>query len=354
MNRAALEERYTSAGATLVDHVGTRTPRDFGNFAAEYVAIRQGATLLDMGWYNMLRVSGSERVDFLQNMLSNDVESLSEGDGTHSAALSFRGQMLADMVVLYERDSLLLVVDGGRGQNLLRHLNRYLVADDAQIDDISADTGMIALAGPSAESILEAMNWPRPKELWQHACADDQIRIIRLRLTRHFGWGIIAERGELPSIWDRAESAGATPAGLDALNAARVEDGLPWHGVDATDANFPMEVGLEETISRDKGCYLGQETIARILHQGHVSKKLVGVLIEGDRVPDCPSDILRDGKVVGTLTSAVRSPALGQIAGLAVVHTQVSQVGEPLPIVSARGPVAGLVAQLPLVSDPTL
>src|SRR5262249_30803568 len=140
---------------------------------------------------------------------------------------------------------------------------------------------------------------------------------------------------------------GAQPVGMAALNTRRIEAGIPWYGVDMDESHIVLEAGLEHAISTTKGCYIGQETVARIIFRGHVNKKLTGLTLQGSTAPPAKSRVLRDGKPVGVVTSAVVSPTLHRPVALGYIHRDFLQPGTPVEIETGAGTQPAEVAVLP-------
>lgn len=350
VSREALQTIFDAAGAQVIAWAGARTPAHFGDPAGEYRALREGTGLLDLSWHAVLEMTGPDRVQFLNGMLSNDVRDLGSAGGCFASALTVHGKMVATVVVLSFDSRYLLVTNADRTAALAAHLDQYLIADDVVIADRAGDLSFLAVSGPNAVTLVERMGWPAPRDPWSHASAAGDIEIIRWPLTDEPSWAILVARDRLAPLWKSLVSAGAKPVGLDALNTARIEAGIPWYGVDATEESFPLETGLDDTISTTKGCYLGQETIIRILHRGHVNRTLFGLILDGDTVPPTGSEVIREEKTIGTITSAARSPRLGRVIAMAVLRVHGLEPGTKVQVLTATGPVEATIAELPFAS----
>jgi len=216
-----------------------------------------------------------------------------------------------------------------------------------ELGDLSTEYGLVALVGPDARHMLDVLRLPAPEELWSHRVADGGARVVRMRLAAAPGWGILGRHDALAAPWARAVDAGATPVGVEALNVARIEAGIPWYGQDASEETFPLEVNLGDTISTTKGCYLGQETIVRILHRGHLNRRLFGLVLEATEPPPEGSEVTREGAAIGTLTSAAHSPGMGRAIGLALLRLRAAAPGMTVEIVAPGGAVRAVVTELP-------
>lgn len=353
MSIEGLECVHAARGAHLVEWCGARVPGHYGDWRAEYRAVRENAGLIDLTWYGVLELTGPDRVVFLNGMVSNEVRNLGATGGCHASLLTVHGKVVADVVALGLEERILLLVARGLTGTVAENLNKYLVADEVEIADRSAELGLLGASGPNAGDLLAGQGWPVPSALWHHAAVPElPLRLVRMNLTGEPSWGILGERSLLPEIWETIIVAGALPVGVEALNVLRIEAGIPWHGVDATEDDFPLETRLEDTISTTKGCYLGQETIIRIFRRGHVNRRMVGLVLEGRNVPPHGCEVLKDGQAVGKVTSAAWSPARERVIALAVVRVRAAESGATLQVALPDGLMNAVVTDLPFVGKP--
>ncbi len=348
---SSLAALHEASGARMTERHGSRTPADFGDSAAEYDAIRGSAALLDLPWVGVLEFVGPDTAEFLNNMIGADVRDLGEGSGCRSAILTVQGKLVGDTVVLGSPEKMVMLVDANRTSVVAEHLDRFLIADDVEIREHAATHGVIAVSGPEGPRVLSAAGLPASESLWEH---EDRggVTVARIRLSGEPAWALVAEVGALEGIWRDIAAAGAVPAGVEALDVARIESGLAAYGFEADEDRIPLEVGLEETVSTDKGCYLGQETIARVLHRGHVNRALFGLMIDGDSVPRTPCDVFVGDKDAGVLTSSAFSRLLGKVVGLGVLRTKRAAPGVRVSLDMPEGPCEAEVAELPFVDGP--
>lgn len=349
MFEGALLEVHRAHHVQLTAWAGVEVPTHFADPQGEYEALRGDVGLLDLSWLGTVEFTGLDRVQFLNGMLSNDVRNLGATGGCHTSVLTVHGKMVASAVILSFEDRVLLIANADRVQAVAEHLDRFLIADEVEIRNCSDELGLLGLCGPNTLAFLERMGWPAPDTLWSHVKADEDGEIVRWKLTGQPSWVILAGRAHMRRMWDSLASAGATPVGFDALNAMRIEAGIPWYGAEATEEPFPLETGFDDTISATKGCYLGQETITRILHRGHVNRKLYGLVVEGNTVPPAGSEVLKDGKAIGWITSAVRSPRMGKAVAMAVLRLRGLEPGTRAEISSPTGQLDAAIAELPFV-----
>jgi glycine cleavage system T protein len=319
---------HQSNSAQFVERDGWLLPAQFSDSATEYAAVRSAVGFIDLAHRGLLQLTGPDRVSFLQGMVSNDVKALKPGAGQYATVLNQQGKVLGDTRVLCSDNSLYLELWEIIKEKITEHLNQYLVADEVEIADRTDEYGMISLQGPQAEDCLRRIVGPSdlPGVSMAHRMVkinDAQVCVVRATSTGETGFDLIIPRSNLLSVAQQLTEAGKEFSGAwigeEAHNVLRVEAGIPRYGIDFTEENLLLEVGLDHAVSFTKGCYLGQEVVERIRSRGHVNKKLVGLTFEG-REPASRGDVLFADKPVGTITSSVDSPALGKSIALGYVH----------------------------------
>jgi folate-binding protein YgfZ len=360
--RSPLEAAHAGAGASFREQDGYVVPASFGDAAAEYEAVRGGgAGLFDLSARGRVEVSGGEAVQFLNGMLTNDVARLEEGAWMHAAFPNPQGRLLASARVLRDGGGRFLFdTEPATYATLLKTLERFTLAGDFRVRDLTRETALVSLQGARAAEVLGAVLGDEAARLARGRVAaaaaewgDETLRVIRATHTSEDGFDVLVDAGKAGRLWDALVAAGARPAGFDALEVLRVEAGLPRYGVDASDANVVLEVVDEaEAVSYTKGCYAGQEIIARIHWRGHVAKRLTGVILDRDAEPPAEAR-LRDcagGREAGRITSAVYSPRLRRRVALALVKYDFLAPGTELKVFAGDAEVcAAHTAELPLV-----
>ena len=351
-----LHAEHATAHARLVEVDGWSVPADFGDVAAEYPALRQGAGLLDLSFRGKLRLAGPDRAAFLHNMLTNDILALRPGHGCHAAKLTVQGKMQAALHVLCLEDALLGDVEPGPADELRAALLRHLVMENAKLEDVTERWALFAVQGSQSPSALARLGVrvETLREELQHteaSIAGTPLRVVRSDHCGEGGFDVWVPAQDAPSLWRKMLAVGDLhPVGLQALDARRIEAGIPWHGSEITPDYLPLEVGLEAGwISYSKGCYLGQETLSRLHHLGHVNRYLRGLLPEAGEVPRSGTPLWGGDKRVGTVTSATLSPSLGVPVALGYVHRDFASPGTPLELEEPTGRRGARVADLPFV-----
>ena len=329
------------------------------SLSAEYEAVRGGgAGLFDLSARGRVEVSGAEAVQFLNGMLTNDVAGLEEGAWMHAAFPNPQGRLVASARVLRRGGAFLFDTEAATYPVVLRHLERFTLAGDFRVRDLTAETALLSAPGARAAEFVgaalgaEAAATARGR-VTPAPFGGAEVTVIRATHTSEDGFDMFVRAADAEPLRGALVAAGARPAGQEALEVLRVEAGVPRYGVDASDANVVLEVVDEaEAVSYTKGCYAGQEIIARIHWRGHVAKRLAGVIFDRDAEP--PSDArLRDcaqGREAGRITSSVFSPRLRRRVALALVKYDFLAPGTELKVFSGDAEVcAAHVAELPLV-----
>jgi folate-binding protein YgfZ len=337
-----LSTAHSAADARLSERRGQMVADSYGDPAGEYAAAHESAALVDLALRGVLEASGPQRQKFLQGMLSHDVAGRQPGEGVLAALMSAKGGVQALLRVLVEKDVVLLEADLDRIDFLHRTLEHHRVA--APVRFAVRPTTVLALLGPACARVLAALGVDSPPESpeahRQVAIAGHPVRLVRASDLPGDGFVLHVAPESAADVWAALHTAGARPAGHDALDTWRVEAVRPWYGSDVTEENLLHETGLvAERHSPAKGCYVGQEVVARLeARGGHVNKALRGLRLSA---PATAGAAVRVGeREVGRVTTAAVSPRLGPIA-LAYVHrgqfapgTAVEVDGAPATVVT--------------------
>lgn len=302
---------------------------------ADYESLTTGAGYVTLDAQTLAEVSGTDRAAFLHNLCTNDIRKLTPGAGCEAFFTNVQGKILAFVNVYCGEESLIIESVPGQADTLLPHLDRYLIREDVQLHDRTNEWAAMIVAGDQvAESLASILDKELPTTAWQHitvGVAEQTVSIARWPAPNAPMWLLRCERGAEEMVQHALRQCGVATCGQDARDVLRVEGGQPLYGRDITDANLPQEVDRDATaISFIKGCYLGQETVARIDALGHVNKILRGVRVEGDVIPAAGTALTVNDKEVGRVTSAVFSPKLGAPLALAFVRRGHEAVGTRL------------------------
>ncbi len=347
-----LADLHRELGARLTERRGAIVPTHYGSLADEVDLLREGCGLVDRSSVDRLVMSGPDRERFLSGMVTCEVRGLGDGGGTYGFFTTRKGGVLSDFVLLALPERFLLELPPGRAEAVAGHLRTYILADRVEVERV-ADPVPLAVVGPEAKRLLRDLleeAFPAAAEArWGHGDATLAGVTVRLASRPHLGvdaWTVWAPADGAEAVARALLDAGARPAGRDALDAVRIEAGIPLWGEDYDETNLPQEVGPDEALNFTKGCYLGQEVVARIHYRGGVNRRLVGLEFDGDEPPAKGTELLLEGRPVGAVGSVTISPILEGPIGLAVVHKKAAEPGTRLDV---AGDGEAEVAELPFV-----
>jgi folate-binding protein YgfZ len=309
------------------------------DLAAEYEAALDGVGLADLAERDVLVASGPNRQGFLQGMLSHDVEACAAGQGCRATLMNARGRVRFLLRVLVEGNAVRLETDAAGLPSLRQALELYRVAAPVRFEH--EPTRVLGLLGLEASALLGRMGIAAPTSPEAHARAElagQEVVVARAGDLPGGGFVLHASPEHAPRAWKALAEAGARPVGREALDARRVEDLRPWYGFDITEENLLHETGLlDELRSTTKGCYVGQEVVARLdARGGHVNKALRRLRLSAPTAPGSP--VLAEEKEVGRITTPATSPRYGPIA-LGWVHRSHFDPGQELSVAGAPATV---------------
>jgi folate-binding protein YgfZ len=313
----------------------------------EYTAAREGSAVADIAGRGILAVTGPQRIKFLHNIVSNDLQSRGPGQGTLAAVMDVKGRLLVLLRALVTEDAVLLEMPADRLDVIEPLLVHYKVA--APVRFARREAAVLGLLGPGAAETLARAGATVPADAAREShltavIGGASVRIIRASDLPAGGWAVHAAPADAAAVKESLIANGVVPIAEETLDTLRVEDGRPWYGRDVTEENLLHETGLvAEYHSPSKGCYVGQEVIARLEARGaNVNKMLRGLRLAA---PAARSAVVRaEGKDVGVVTTSGVSPRLGPIA-MAFVHRSRNEVGSTVEVDGQNA----VVAALPLV-----
>lgn len=322
-----------------------------------YIAARSDAALIDFSAYGRIGVMGTDRVSYLQGLLTNDIEALRVGEGCYTAYLTPQGRMIADMRVIDLGQELMLDVHPSVTSMLVDRLQEFVFTEDVQIEDRTLTLGAFGLHGPAAVGLAarvlepdagagQTLTWDRvltaaPEHHHRVArFANAPVIVVRSHEIGEVGIALYAAAAIMPALKDALLQGGAVPLDMSTFDLLRIEFGRPVFPADLDTDTIPLEAGIEDrAISHSKGCYVGQEVIIRVLHrgQGRVARRLVGLVFETGETPPGPGTLLttrtdgeEEGAAVGSITSSGYSPSLNRGIALAYVKRELAEHGTKL------------------------
>jgi tRNA-modifying protein YgfZ len=285
--------------------------------AEEHRVLIEGCGVLDRSERGKLALTGADRKTFLQGQVTNDVEGLEPGTGCYAAFLTHKGKMQGDLRILDAGAELLLDTERATLQGLFTMIRRYKLGSDVELHKRTLERGLLSLVGPAARRVAGAPDLPSV----EHAHAEASVAGAPVRLiATDIGVDVLCLAQDTDRVRAALEAGGAQPFSEESVETVRVEGGRPRYGLDLGEDTIPQEAGLNDrAVSFTKGCYVGQETVARLFYKGKPNRHLRGLRLTA---PAATGDELHLGeKIVGRLGTVVTSPALGVIA-LAVVRRE--------------------------------
>ena len=358
----SLHELHHGLGARFAELNGAEIVADYGDWPAEHAALRAGAGVIDLSFRSRICLTGADRARFLHGQVTNDVKKLRAGEGCYAAVTTAKGKMESDLNIFALADELLLDFEPGLTEKISARLEKFIVADDVQIVDVAPHYGLLSVQGPKAEDVVRSLNlFPEipAKLLASMKISDATLGEIYLANNPRLGtsgFDLFVPDNSLGAVADKliaaAKQIGGRATGWTALEAARIEAGIPRFGADMDETNIPLECGIESrAITYTKGCYIGQEVINRIHSIGHVNRELRGLRLADDLkvLPARGDKLFFNGKEVGHVTSVVKSPSLNANVALGYVRREANQIGNELTLRTAVGESLAKIVELPFV-----
>jgi folate-binding protein YgfZ len=367
--KSPLDETHTRLGAQMSVRDGWSIPANYGDTLLEYAAVREsGAGLTDLSPRGRILVSGSEAVQFLNGLITNDMKTLAEGRWMPAAFPNVQGRLIASVRVIRLRDegagrnvspTFLIDTEAATRDLVLKTIERFTLAGDFQVTDVTNQTAHISIQGTNAALVVsevvggEAATFQSTgaKQIsWQRIDSSCEVTILRATHTGQDGFDLILEAAKASELWDALYAAGARPVGYDALEMLRIEAGIPRYIIDMDETNVVTEAALDHAVSYTKGCYVGQEIIARIKYRGHVAKKLSGINFGRAVKVEAGATIKSlDDKEIGRITSSTYSPHLGSTIAMGYLKYDYLAPQTQVRVTSGQDDIEAQVVEIPFV-----
>jgi folate-binding protein YgfZ len=339
-------------GAEVVAH--------YGDALAEHGALHSGAGVMDLSFRGRLCLAGADRVRLLNGQVTNNVKDLRVGQGCYAALVTAKGRLQSDLNIYCLPNEVLLDFEPGLSQAISERLEKYIIADDVQIVDVASPYGLLSVQGPKAGEVVQGLGLTPelPAKLMDFVTVNDatlgEIYVMNHPRLGTSGFDLFVPTPALGAVMDKliaaAKGAGGGACGWQAWEMARIEAGIPRFGLDMDESNLAPEAGIEgRAISYAKGCYIGQEVIARIRTYGKVAKALRGLRLADDlkALPVKGDKLFHDGKEVGFVTSVLASPKLKANIALGYVRKETNQIGAELSLRTGVGESPARIVTLP-------
>jgi folate-binding protein YgfZ len=342
---------------------GVSVVQHYGDPMAEYHRLRRSVGVLDLSFRGRVCVAGADRMRFLHGQVTNEINKLPPGQGCYAAITNAKGKMVADANIYPLENEILLDFEPGITPSVFARLENYIIADDVQILTVSDHYNMLALIGPKAGEVLNAaqlgVTLPDAEQQFLHTSNREGGDIYCMRHSHGAGMGfdIFLPVSDTQSVFERllslAAQHGGGPAGWEALETLRIEAGIPRFKQDMDESNLAPETGIEaRAISYSKGCYIGQEVIARIRTYGQVAKALRGLKLTTaeSSLPNHRDLLFFGDREVGYLTSVIVSSTLNEVIALGYVRREHNEIGTELIVQSDAGNIPARIVELPFVT----
>ena len=322
----------------------------------EHHAVREGVGLVDRSAVGRLRITGEDAVDLLDRLSTNQMQGLAPGRGLYTVLTNNKGRVV-DLIFVLALDGHLLVLTGpDERTKVAEWIDFYTFTEDVSVEDVTDETGQLALVGPKAAALLEELCGLDVLETYESASvaiAGVEVTVVRTDFLRQPVYEIVLPSDGLDAVREAALGSGhgIAPVGDTTLDLVRIEQGVPVQGRELTEDANPLEAGLIDHISFNKGCYIGQEVVARLDTYDKVQRSLVGLSWGLDAAPEAGADLFAEGKKVGVLTSTSKSNRLDRGIGLGLVRNAHTEPGVVLAAGSPEGPATVVVEGLPFTSE---
>jgi len=332
------------------------------SISSEVKSVRNNAGLIDLSHRGKLKLSGKEHLNLLQGMLTNDVIKLKKFKGLYATSLTAKGKIIADMRLHKLDDNIILDLESHISKKFRQYLLKYKLSYKVDIEDLTRKRSLFHLCGPNSTEVLKrSFNLGQDLldefDLLKLTEQSRELLVAKINRTGETGYDIYADEDKGSSLWLRILKSNSTyglkPFKLETMDTLRIEAGIPILGKDMDENTIPIESGLWNALNFEKGCYIGQEIIARIKWRGNVAKHLVGFNIEGDKnvtTPGC--EVFAEDKKVGWITSSTYSPTFERPIALGYIKRGFNKEGLSVDIENSEaGYVKATVADLPFIDN---
>ena len=352
MGLTALQSQEQASGAAeTAEYRGATTAARFSDPQVEFAALRERSGVYDLGYRAKISLTGGDRVRWLNGMVTNNVRDLVVGHGVYAFLLNAQGHILGDLYAYNRGESITVDSDRNQLEKMLATFDHYIIMDDVEVKDLSAESTALGVGGPKAQEILSAAGFAIPVmsalQIESISWNGLDCTLVRADDPQQASYEIWLAPMGVKQLWAALLAAGATPVGSEALELQRIVTGVPRYGVDIRERDLPQETEQARALNFNKGCYVGQEIVERIRSRGAVHRMFTGFLADG--VVEPGSKVLAGEKQVGEITSTacVRLSNTERIIGLGYIRREVGTPGREIMI----GDVKATVTALPITEE---
>ena len=358
LRRSPLHDVHVELGARMVPFAGYEMPVQYASIIEEHRTVRAAVGLFDLSHMGEIEVRGDEAIDFLRHALVSDPATLDIGQAQYSMACDADGGIIDDLIVYrLGHRRLLMVCNASNRDAVVQHLSALLARGDfdAEIDDRSDETGLVAPQGPEAAAVLSGLTDVDLEALGNYRAAEGTVAgiaclVARTGYTGEDGFELFCAAAEAPELWRALTAAGGAhglrPSGLGARDTLRLEAGMPLYGNELDRDTNPFEVNLGRVVKLDKGDFVGRAALADVQQQGP-RRKLIGLQMVDNAIPRSGYEVRADGVPVGHVTSGTLSPTLGSKIAMALVDPASAGTGNAFEVVVRERPYRAEQVKLP-------
>lgn len=360
MDRTALQAQGEGLGAAgIAEYRGAATATRFTDPQAEWAQMRSGCAVYDLGYRAKLSITGSDRVRWLNGMVTNNIRDLAVDHGVYAFLLNPQGHILGDLYAYNRGDSITIDTDRSQAERILATFDHYIIMDDVEVKDISGELTSVGIAGPRVRATLQKAKVEvpelQPLQLHEVGCDCDcgcvTCTIVRGDAPQIESYEIWVSATHVMALWNALLQSGATPAGFDAVELQRIHSGVPRYGIDIRDRDLPQETEQSRALNFNKGCYIGQEIVERIRSRGAVHRKFAGFLLDDAAAIEPGTRIIAGEKEAGEITSvaSLQLAGVNQKLALGYIRREIAVPGREVMIGDSRA----TVLQLPVEESVT-
>ena len=335
-----------TGAAIFIERHGQQLPALYSDFGSEYAAATTSVGIHDASHMGRLKAIGEDSLDLLNRMSTNKVIDLDIGEGAVTVLTTDRGRIVDVLGVTNQGDFVILLTSPGQQQPVIEWLDKYTIMEDLVINDISSETSMLAVIGPNAGKLIDLT----PNQLTQDSLTVQSINLggidavaVEQPLGSLSRYWLIVGLNNATRLWQYLTEKGATPLGIHAMDAVRVNYGVPEYGPELGEPYNPLEAGLIGSVDFTKGCYIGQEVIARLDSYKKVKRYLVSLSFDTTATVSSGDELTKDGQAVGTVTSVAPEPSGGILKGLGYVKAANAAPGTRLEVSGQENASADII-----------
>ncbi|SRR5579871_965396 len=356
MGLTALQGQSEAVRAVTVgEYRGATTAARFSDPQAEFAALRNSCGVYDLGYRAQISLTGSDRMRWLNGMLTNNIRDLQPGHGVYAFLLNPQGHILGDLYAYNRGESILVDTERSQVEKILATFDHYIIMDDVEVKDLSDEITSLGIAGPNSRKVLASAGIQipdaEPLQVFEAKCTCNCDCVscsgVRSDDTVTESYELWLSPKDVKKTWEALVAHGGAPVGSDALELHRILSGVPQFGVDIRERDLPQETEQARALNFNKGCYIGQEIVERIRSRGAVHRKFSGFVVDGDATIAAGSKIVAGEKEVGEVTSVASSPGQRTVV-LGYIRREVATPGREVTIGTAKARVVSLPVEIEL------